>query len=120
MRETERPSPALYERLVCSNEPERPNSHEPRIQQRAKCVRRPRRTRSCASVVLHTHAPVAIQTGTPQLTAADYLHQFGELLGLTLAELANLSLTPSTSETPCRLARLPSMAKAKFSSSAAW
>ena len=61
--------------------------------------------------LLHTHAPVAIQAGTPQLVAADYLHQFGELLGLTLAELANLSLTPSTSETPCRLARLPKHGK---------
>jgi hypothetical protein len=47
--------------------------------------------------LLHTHAPVAIQAGTPQLVAADYLHQFGELLGLTPAELANLSLTPSIS-----------------------
>src|SRR6266404_375470 len=46
--------------------------------------------------LLHIHAPVAIQAGTPQLAAADYLHQFGELLGLTPTELANLSLTPST------------------------
>src|SRR5258708_17740197 len=47
--------------------------------------------------VLHAHAPVAIQAGTPQLAAGDYLHQFGELLGMTAAELANLSLTPSLS-----------------------
>jgi hypothetical protein len=45
--------------------------------------------------LLHTHAPLAIQARSPQLAAADYLHQFGGLLGLTAAELANLSLTPS-------------------------
>src|SRR6266436_27965 len=32
--------------------------------------------------LLHIHAPVAIQAGTPQLAAADYLHQFGEPLAL--------------------------------------
>jgi hypothetical protein len=51
------------------------------------------------------------KAGIPQLPAADYLHQFGELLGLPLAELANSSLTPSASETPCRLARLPKHGK---------
>src|SRR6185369_4483425 len=47
--------------------------------------------------LVHAHAPVAIHAATPQLVAADYLHQFGELLSVTPAELANLSLAPSPS-----------------------
>src|SRR5262249_44937864 len=45
--------------------------------------------------LLHTHAPVSIQAGTAQLAASEYLHRYGELLGVSAAELANLSLTPS-------------------------
>jgi hypothetical protein len=45
---------------------------------------------------LHTHAPVAIQAATPQIAAATYLKQFGDLLGLTSEQLKNLSLSPST------------------------
>ncbi len=47
--------------------------------------------------LLHTHAPVASQARTPQLVAAEYLNQFGELLGLTVAQLQNLSQSPSIS-----------------------
>jgi hypothetical protein len=46
--------------------------------------------------LLHTHAPVVSQARTPQLAAAEYLHRFGELLGLTSAQLRNLSLPPSS------------------------
>jgi zinc metalloprotease ZmpB len=46
--------------------------------------------------LLHTHAPVAIQAATPQIAAATYLKQFGDLLGLTSEQLKNLSLSPST------------------------
>jgi hypothetical protein len=45
--------------------------------------------------LLHTHAPVVSEARTPQLAAAEYLDQFGELLGLTSEQLKNLSLSPS-------------------------
>jgi hypothetical protein len=44
---------------------------------------------------LHLHAPVRSKAHTPQLVAAEYLHQFADLLGLTAGELKNLSLPPS-------------------------
>ncbi len=47
--------------------------------------------------LIHTNAPVTIQAATPQLAAAGYLHQFAELFGVTHAQLANLSLSPSAS-----------------------
>ena len=46
--------------------------------------------------LLHTHSPVLSQARTPQLAAAQYLHQFGELLGLTPEQLRSLSLSPSS------------------------
>src|SRR5512135_3495279 len=46
--------------------------------------------------LLHTHAPVLTEARTPQLAAAEYLHQFGELLGLTSEQLENLGSSPST------------------------
>jgi hypothetical protein len=45
--------------------------------------------------LIHTHAPVAIAANTPQLAAAGYLRQYADLLGVSPAELANLSLEPS-------------------------
>jgi hypothetical protein len=47
--------------------------------------------------LLHTHAPFVSEARTPQLAAAEYLQQFGELLGLTSEQLKSLSLPPSTS-----------------------
>jgi hypothetical protein len=44
----------------------------------------------------HTHAPVTIAAGTPQLAAAAYLGQFATLLGVSPHQLANLGLPPST------------------------
>jgi hypothetical protein len=52
-------------------------------------------TESSASF-LHTDAPVTIKATTPQLAAASYLGQFGELLGLPAEQLANLGLPPSS------------------------
>ncbi|HYX50826.1 MAG TPA: hypothetical protein VE843_13840, partial [Ktedonobacteraceae bacterium] len=46
--------------------------------------------------LLHTQAPFISQGRTPQLAAAEYLHQFGDLLGLTSDQLKNLSQTPSS------------------------
>ena len=46
--------------------------------------------------LLHTHSPVLIQARTPQLGAAEYLHRFGELLGLTPKQLGRLSQSPSS------------------------
>jgi hypothetical protein len=48
-----------------------------------------------ARQLLHFHAPVFISASTPQLVAHSYLHQFADLLGLPLEQLANLGLTPS-------------------------
>ncbi len=45
--------------------------------------------------ILHTHSPIRSQAQTSQLAASEYLHQFGELLGLTSDQLNNLSLSPS-------------------------
>jgi len=45
--------------------------------------------------LLHTHAPVGISAGTPQLAATSYLRDFGDLFGLKPEQLKNLSLAPS-------------------------
>jgi hypothetical protein len=45
----------------------------------------------------HTHAPVVIEGATVRHVADAYLHRFGELLGLTSDQLANLDSPPSTS-----------------------
>ena len=43
----------------------------------------------------HIDAPFVSKASTPQLVAADYLHQFGDLLQLPTSELDHLSLSPS-------------------------
>jgi len=43
----------------------------------------------------HIDAPFVSRAATPQLVAADYLHQFGDLLQLPTTELDHLSLSPS-------------------------
>ena len=45
--------------------------------------------------LVHTHAPVRINAGTPQLAAASYLQDFGDLFGLASEQLENLGLPPS-------------------------
>jgi len=47
--------------------------------------------------LLHTHAPVRITAGTPQLAAIRYLQDFGDLFDLAPEQLKNLSLSPSDS-----------------------
>src|SRR6266566_5290434 len=44
----------------------------------------------------HVDAPFVSQGRTPQLAAAEYLHNFGDLLQLTAAELGHLGLPPAT------------------------
>src|SRR6266567_5848496 len=46
--------------------------------------------------LLHTQAPFLSQARTPKLAAAEYLHQFGDLLGLTSEQLKSLSQIPSS------------------------
>jgi zinc metalloprotease ZmpB len=55
-----------------------------------------RDTRGIARQLSHTHSPVYIDAGTPQLVAASYLNSFGALFGLTSEQLKNLSLSPSS------------------------
>ncbi|MCW2541530.1 MAG: hypothetical protein JWN95_3255 [Frankiales bacterium] len=43
----------------------------------------------------HLDAPFRAASGTPQLAAADYLHNFADLLGIAPPELANLGQSPS-------------------------
>lgn len=46
--------------------------------------------------ILHTQSPVVSQARTPQIAAAEYLHLFGDLLGLTSEQLKSLSQAPSS------------------------
>ena len=49
--------------------------------------------------LLHTDEPFVSRAPTPQLAAAEYLEQYGSLLGLAPAETANMSLTRSAAVT---------------------
>ena len=49
--------------------------------------------------VLHTDAPVVTDATTAQLAAADYLKQYGRLLGLQANETRNLALAPDADVT---------------------
>lgn len=53
-------------------------------------------TKGLPRQLLHTHAPISVGGSTPQLAAALYLSQFGDLLGLGPTELKNLALSPSS------------------------
>lgn len=45
--------------------------------------------------LIHTHAPVRMEASTPQAAADDYLHRFGDALGLTSEHLEHLSSIPA-------------------------
>ena len=49
-----------------------------------------------ARQLLHTHAPVPVEARTPSLAADNYLHQFGDLLGLTSEHLEHLTARAAT------------------------
>ncbi|MGH7210799.1 MAG: hypothetical protein ACREF1_04980, partial [Acetobacteraceae bacterium] len=52
-----------------------------------------------ARELLHFDHPVQIVERTPQLAAGDYLRRFGDLLGITASQLANLANPPSATLT---------------------